>query len=284
MTIPRSWTAIELQRSPQQQITKAKPSGTDTRFKAAAILAFLAWCMICYSLRHSIHYYKPKNRGPWNSCTGFIHYAPTKFLLTIPLLLIRVGYSMASSFEWTISPLKFNSNAGWMYGLGYGPTFLVIVVFEIWGYLDPNEDRALLKMRAERGRSIDAELGIQKKPHWWSRMTGDHHLSTEQRLKNMTSEIGGGRPTTRNLERSIEMGNMPAARPAGLDDDGENPFRDEVPPTYSNSRPMLPALDSDATMARSDRRTSDGSDTAASERSMSTVAGHPQQIRSMLDI
>lgn len=171
-----------------------------------------------------------------------------------------------------------------MYGLGYGPTFLVIVVFEVWGYLDPNEDRALLKMRAERGRSIDAELGIQKKPHWWSRMTGDHHLSTEQRLKNMTSEIGGGRPTARNLERSIEMGNMPAARPAGLDADGENPFRDEVPPAYSNSRPMLPALDSDATMARSDRRTSGGSDTAASERTMSTVAGHPQQIRSMLDI
>lgn len=100
----------------------------------------------------------------------------------------------------------------------------------------------------------------------------------------MTTEIGGGRATARNLERSIEMGNMPAARPVGTNDDHENPFRDEVLPAYSNHRPELPTLDSDATVARSDRRTSDGSDTAASERSTSSVAGHPQQVRSMLDI
>lgn len=283
MTIPRSWTAIELQRSPQQESTKAKPSGTDTRFKAAAVLAFLAWCMICYSLQHSIHYYKPKNRGPWNSFTGFVQYGPTKFLLTIPLLLVRVGYAVASSFEWTISPLKSNSNAAWMYGLGYAPTLLIIVVFEICGYLDPNEDRALLKIRAERGRSVDAELGIQKKPHWWSRVTGDHHLSTEQRLKNMTREIGGGRATAANLERAVEMGNMPAARPGGSDDD-DNPFTDKAAPASSSDRPVFPTRDSDATMARSDRRRSDGSDTAGSERTTSTFAGRPQQVRSMLDI
>ena len=289
MTIPRSWTAIELQRSPQQEITKAKPSGTDTRFKTAAILAFLAWCLICYSLEHSIHYYKPKNRGPWNSFSGFMHYAPTKFLLTIPLLLIRIGYAIASSFEWTISPLKFNSNAAWMYGLGYAPTLLIIVVFEIWGYLDANEDRALLKMRAERGRSIDAELGIRKKPHWWRRMTagGDYHLSAEQRLKNMTGEIGGGRATGRNLQRAVEMGNMPpAAAAARPDDDGGNPFSDEAAPAYySSGRTGLTTVDdSEDTVARAGRRPSDGSDTAGSEGTVNTVAGRPQQVRSMLDI
>ena len=175
-----------------------------------------------------------------------------------------------------------------MYGLGYGPTLLIIVVFEIWGSLDPNEDRALLKIRAERGRSIDAELGVKKKPRWWSRMTGEHddYLTTEQRLKNIMSEIGGRRATTRNLERAIEMGNMPAARPS-VD---ENPFPDEAAPAYSNDGPVLPTIDSDATMAQSDRRpelcisNSDGSETAVSERTMTTGASPPQRVRSMLDV
>ena len=177
-----------------------------------------------------------------------------------------------------------------MYGLGYGPTLLIIVVFEIWGSLDPNEDLALLKIRAERSRSIDAELGVKKKPRWWSRMTGEHddYLTTEQRPKNITSEIGGGRATRRNLERAIELGNMPAARPSGTV--YENPFTDEAAPAYSNDRRALPTMDSDATMAQSDRRPvlcisdSDGSETAVSERTMTTVASRPQQVRSMLDV
>lgn len=270
MTIPRPWGNIEYQRSPQQEKDYAKPSATDGRFKSGAFFALIAWCIICYCLQHAIHYYKPRNRGLWNSFIGFFHWAPTKFLLIITLTGIRVGYDIASSFEWKISPLKQDVNAGWMYGLGYAPVFLVIVVLNLWGYLDPNEDRELLRLRAERGRSVDAELGINKKPTWWSKLHGDHHLSTESRLKAMTSEIGGGRATQRNLERTIELGTMPAARPR---EEQENPFRDEMAEDAAKDRPMA-TLGGDDT---SSRRT-------VSVRTLSSTTSRPQQVRSMLDI
>lgn len=270
MTIPRPLGNIEYQRSPQQQNDYAKPSGTDARFKTGAFLAFLAWCMICYSLQHSIHHYKPRNRGLWNSFTGFLHWAPTKFLLIIPLTAVRVGYDIAASFEWNISPLKYNVNAGWMYGLGYAPAFLIILVFNIWGYFDPNEDRDLLKQRAERGRTIDAELGLNKKPSWWSKLHGDNHLSTESRLKAMTTEIGGGRATQRNLERTIELGTMPAARPK---EEHEDPFRDEAAEEPPKGGPTARLSSDDG----SSRRT-------MSERTISSTTSRPQQVRSMLDI
>ncbi|KAI9881193.1 MAG: hypothetical protein M1830_007171 [Pleopsidium flavum] len=269
MTIPRPWVNIEYQRSPQQQNDYAKPSGTDARFKAGAFLAFLAWCMICYSLQHSIHYYKPRNRGLWNSFIGFLHWAPAKFLLIIPLTAVRVGYDIASSFEWSISPLKYDVNAGWMYGLGYAPAFLVILLVDIWGYFDPNEDRELLRLRAERGRTIDAELGLNQKPTWWSKLHGDNHLSAESRLKAMTTEIGGGRATQRNLERTIELGTMPAARPR---EEHEDPFSDEAAEEPPKGRPTT-TLSSD-----------DGESRRTSVRTMSSTTSRPQQVRSMLDI
>ena len=270
MTIPRTWTDIEYQRSLQQQNRLAKPAATDNRFKAAGIFAFLAWCTICYSLQQSIHHYKPKNRGAFNSTIGLLRHTPTKFIIAIPLLLISVGYAIASSFVWDISPLKYNVMVGWMYGLGQGPIFLILLVFEVWGYIDQNEDRVLLEQRAERGRSIDTELGLAKKPGWWSKLSGGHHLTMEQRLASMTGEIGGGRATGKNLERTIELGNMPAARPLSAED---NPFGDDASSAESDRRLVLSMTDSDEQSGR-----------AMSERTMSTVASRPQEIRSMLDI
>ena len=283
MNIPRGWTNIKFQGSQQQIDTEAKPTSTDTRFKAAGFLAFLAWCIICYSLQHSIHYYKPKNRGPIKSFVGFLRYTPTKFMLTIPLLLIFIGYTVASAFLWEINPLKFNVDVGWLYGLGYGPVVLILLINETWGYLDPNEDRALLKQRAERGRSVDEELGIggRKKPTWWSKGFGGHHFTAEQRLKAMTTEVGGGRPTARNIERTIELGNMPVhAAKDETSKKNENPFRDNVAPLESDRRPVL---------ARSSASDEDGdgdgdSGRAMSQMTVSTTASRPQQIRSMLDI
>lgn len=260
MIIPRPWTAIQYQRSPEQANALARPSGTDARFKAGGVLAFLAWCTICYSLRHSIHHYKARNRGSWNSFRGLFHYCPLKFKLAIPLLLIKIGYAIASSLVWTISPLKFDGDAAWLYGLGSGPTLLIILIFEIWGFLEPNEDRALLKQRAERGRVADSELGIRKKPSWWSKWSGDQHWTNEQRLRALTTEIGGGQPTTRNMERNIELSYLSAEEQRILIDD---PFRDEA---------VAPAPD--AGSGRS----------APSTRPSSMVSSRPQQIRSMLDV
>ncbi|KAL9116426.1 MAG: hypothetical protein Q9187_007049, partial [Circinaria calcarea] len=199
----------------------AKPAATDSRFKAGGFLALVAWCIICYSLQHSIHYYKPRNRGPFWSFIGFVRSAPTRFLLTIPLLGVVVGYAIASSFMWTINIGNENVNSAWLYGLGYAPVILIIIINEIAGFIVPNEDRALIQQRVDRGQAIDAELGIRtKKPAWWKASSG-HGLTTEQRLKALTTEIGGGRATTHNIGRTMELGNMPA-RPR----DEENPFRD----------------------------------------------------------
>lgn len=270
MTIPRPWTSIEYQHSPQQADALAKPSATDARFKAGGLLAFLAWCTICYSLRHSIHHYKPKNRGLWNSFRGFLRYCPFHFALAIPLLLIIVGYAIASSFVWTISPLKFDGDPGWMYGLGSTPTFLIIVIFEIRGYLDPNEDRVLIAQRVERGRENDAHLGLTKKPGWWTKLSGDRHLTPEQQLKALTTEVGGGRATTRNIERAIELNEISAAHASK---DPENPFCDEAAIREPEKRPAASIADSDAS-----------SGNAESEISISVVASRQQQARSMLDV
>lgn len=272
MTIPRSWTKIQFQRSPEQQNALAKPTATDSRFKIAGFLAFFAWCTICYSLRHSIHHYKPRNRGLFNRLFGFLRYCPTKFLLTIPLLLIKILYATASAFVWDLSPLKANGNFGWMYGLGHAPALLILIIFEIWGYLEPNEDRALMTQRAQRERTSDGELGIVKKPSWWSKLAGDRYLSNDARLKALTTEVGGGRATGRNIEEAIELGILPLP--------SVDPFRDEVDEPRDNddvdyrSRNRGPYADSDGTSTTR----------AESVRTVSTYSARPQQVRSMLDI
>ena len=133
MNVPRNWGGFDAQGSRQQITSIAIPSATDARFKAAALLAFVAWCVICLELHHAIHYYKPKNRGVFNSFLGFFRYAPARFLLNITLLLIIVGYTAASSFLWDVNPGNQNVNSGWLYGLGYSPTLLILFINEIYG-------------------------------------------------------------------------------------------------------------------------------------------------------
>lgn len=296
MTIPRPWANIEYQGSAQQIHDYAKPSGTDLRFKAGAFLALLAWCTICYCLHHSIHHYKPPTHGLVPSLVAFLRHAPLKFLLIIPITAVRVGYDIATSFVWSISPLKYDVNPAWMYGLGYGPAFLVILLANVWGYVEPNEDRDLLRQRAERGRSIDAELGLaaNQKPSWWSKLHGDNHLSTESRLRAMTTEIGGGRATQRNLERTIELGTMPAARPRA-EQQLEDLFSDEAATAKEggedDEQPAKGKPMGSAGWGGDDDEDGDGNSYGRSRRTMSvrtmssaTSNARPQQVRSMLDI
>lgn len=264
MIIPRPWTPIQYQRSPEEANALARPSGTDARFKAGGFLALLAWCTICYSLRHSIHHYKSRNRGSWNSFRGFWRHCPWKFQLVIPLLLIKIGYAIASSFIWTISPLKFDGNPAWLYGLGIAPVLLIIMIFEICGFLEPNEDRALRKQRTELGRAADSALGIRHKPNWWSNLSGNQRWTDEQRLRALPTEIGGGRPTTRNMERNIELSYLSTEQQRALVDD---PFRDEA---------VAPEPDAGGGDAPARR--------ARNSESSNTVSSPPQQIRSMLDV
>lgn len=109
-------------------------------------------------------------------------------------------------------------------------------------------------------------------------MSGDHHLTNEQRLKALTTEVGGGRATARNIERAIELGEMPPLpNPEEWNDDGEDPFRDNGEAQLLGDRRRHPGAES---MADSDG----SSGRARSERTLSTVGSRPQQVRSMLDI
>ena len=175
-----------------------------------------------------------------------------------------------------------------MYGLGYAPIILIFAVNELAGLMTDNEDRALIKQRAARGRDVDAELGLaSKKPGWWTKASGDHHLDTGARLRAMVGEIGGGQATNDGVERGIELGVLGREldeRERERADEREakqaprqNPFRDEEEiGREDEGRPGLGGrLDSSA---------------AASVLSGSTAitsgsaSRGPQQVRSMLDV
>ncbi len=240
MTIPRSWTKIQYQHSPEQQSSKAQPVATDGRFKTAAIFAFLAWLVIVYSLWHSIRHYKPRSRTFLGRSFSIMRYSPAKFLVLLPLSLLVVGYDLTIAFEWTISPLRADGNPAWFYGLGYAPILLIIIVFEVWGYIDKNEDRVLIEQRRQRGRAVDEELGIRgsKKPHWWRRLHGSgsgggagQYGSADERLKNLINSefVGGGRVTHDRIEEGVALGVIPVrGRRESEERTEEDPFSDDA--------------------------------------------------------
>lgn len=296
MVVPRSWSAIQDQSSPQQQTQVAEPMATDVRFKIASIFAALAYFTIIYDVHHNLHHYFPHDRGIWKSFDNFLTNTPARLFFAILVLAIMVAYTIASAWEWNISIMKYDVSPGWPYGLGYGPSLLIIIIFNVWGYIDRNEDLQLMEQRRTRGRATDAELGIVKKPAWWSKVRGDWHLTDEQRLRNFTTEIGGGAPTTRNLGRNIELGNMNIPRSTALggvavrrdseitSSDGglrdrsrsrTDPFRDpsEVRGRSESLRPALGRETSNVT-------------TTSNESALTgtTINAQPQKVRSMLDI
>jgi hypothetical protein len=290
MTIPRNWGPLEDQVDNTETDTITIPNATEPRLKAAGILAFLAWCATCYHLYHSIHYYKPKRRGPFGGLASFIHHIPLRFVLILPLLLTLIAYTAASAWIWDISPVRRGVNTGWLYGLGYAPVILILAVNEVSGIISPNEDQELLRQRTERGHAVDAELGIDRRARkpWWWRTTAGHTFgaSPEARLRALTTEIGGGMATARGIGRGIELGNVPPRVPDEEGNPRESGASEASPPRYRDFgmddeggaggtltvpdplRPAFSAVDSEAS----------GS-TAAS-----LMNARPAQVKSMLDI
>ncbi|MCJ1287830.1 hypothetical protein MMC26_007182 [Xylographa opegraphella] len=266
LNIPRNWGGFDAQSSAEEIDITARPLATDVRFKMGAISALAAWCIICWALQHAIHYYKPRNRGAFKSSVGLIRQTPIRFLLTIPLLLIVIGYTLSASFLWELHPGNIAASVGWLYGLGYSPTFLILIINEVDGFMRRNEDRELIDQRMSRGLAIDAEIGFPRarKPWWWQKAE-DRFLTPEQRLKALTTEIGGGPATSRNIQRNVELGILPVRRP----EDDEEPFRDQE----ARSGTAFAIGDSDSDSGQS-----------VSQRTTSTTASRPQQVKSMLDV
>ncbi|KNG88431.1 hypothetical protein ANOM_004301 [Aspergillus nomiae NRRL 13137] len=181
LTVPRSWSAIELQRSEEQQtLTPAQWQQTPAG---------------------AIYRYKPRPSSLVGQLLFYLNAAPSQFLLAIAILGIKIGYAIASAFDWTLSPLKYDVQSAWIYGLGYTPALLIILLFNICGYCELNEDKALIAQRGELESALANDEGIgQRNPPWWKK----------QRLRSFAREITGrGSPIDRDREdmaRYVEMG------------------------------------------------------------------------------
>ncbi|KAK7528098.1 uncharacterized protein IWZ02DRAFT_430417 [Phyllosticta citriasiana] len=251
MTIPRSWTNIEYQRSDWQQAHFAEKTATDGRFKAGSIIAVIAWGITIYSLHHSLHHYRPRPATPsvLARINSFCLHCPTKLFLAILILGFRLVYDIAAAWVWDVSLLNKDVKPAWPYGLGYAPIVLLIIVFNIAGYVDENEDKLLIEQRRARDHAADADLGIVKKPSWWRKYNGGVHLSPEQRLRALAQEGPGLTTTTTTTtppSANVELGPVSNAaagahqngsggstvrnRSRGRDNaDERNPFRDPSP-------------------------------------------------------
>ncbi|KAI1196129.1 hypothetical protein F5X97DRAFT_306241 [Nemania serpens] len=312
LVIPRNWGPVELQRSPEQTITKAVPAATDIRFKIAPFLLFISWLTILVSLWHSVRHYEARNRGWLNRVIGFIRYVPYRFFLMIPLALVVIAYQALAAWEFNYSPLKKDTNLVAMYVGGYTPALLLVIILCISGFARPNEDKELIRQRRQRGAEVDQELGLTKRPAWWRRLKGDissGDVVRDQLYRNVR-EVGGGRraqhvaeqraatteaaAATNNtfemspIQRSTSVASSTAPPPystAGRPNQRRNdqtvqiaasllfPNASNLPLVENRGRETEPATQRPGAYGRS-----------TSTRSSVSITAPPQQVRSMLDV
>ncbi len=210
-----------MQRDPELIKDIAIPTATGSRFKAASFCLVICWFTICFSLRHSILHYKPRNRGMLNRTVGLFKFVPLRFVIIIPLSAALIAYQIFMSFEWEFSLMRFQGVVPVQFGWGFGPSLLIIITQIIYGYVNPNEDKELIRQRRERGDSLDRELGIVKKPAWWRRVRGDHiEIPFHERIMRNVKEVGGKRGIGRRTEADMERYIRQEAERSAINEDG----------------------------------------------------------------
>lgn len=137
MVVPRNWNPIQHQRYPQQTIDEAAPTATDARFKAGAFLLAACWSITVFSLRHSIKYYCPRNRGIFNRFIGLFRYTPLRFMLIVPLAAAVVAYQALVAFNFEYSPLKVGGLKAAIFAGGYTPSLLILYVQIAFAFVNP---------------------------------------------------------------------------------------------------------------------------------------------------
>ncbi|KAH7015031.1 hypothetical protein EDB80DRAFT_323429 [Ilyonectria destructans] len=218
LIVPRSWGFTQKQHSPEQTAAIAIPAATSVRFKAAAFVLFAAWLTIVFSVKHSIKHYRSSQGGIFRRAFGFTKAIPLRFYIIIPLTLGMIAYQAFIAWVWDYSIIRRDGPVAVIYGWGYGPSLLVLVIQVIYGYASPNEDKDLIRQRRERGDAIDRELGIVKKPAWWRRVKGEHLQTLRDKITMNVNEIGGGRATGRRVEDAAERHAREEALAAANDD------------------------------------------------------------------
>jgi hypothetical protein len=270
----------------------AAPAATDIRFKLATFLLLGGWLTTVYSLQHSIYHYISYENGIRNRFIAFLRYTPTKFVLTLFLSLVMIGYAAAIAFYFPISPLKLHTKLEFVYPLGWGPIALILFVYEVAGYVDPNEDRELLRQRRIRDVAADEEMGYTRKPRWWSILHGENrNVGVQERITTNVAEIGGGNPAARGLDRGMEMDDLPS--PTRYGRNMEHPTEDTEALRTAESVQFSPRMNTERIFRDNPTRSGDSEASSMtrveSERGESTnstifLSSPPQQVRSMLDV
>ncbi|KAF2011681.1 hypothetical protein BU24DRAFT_354061 [Aaosphaeria arxii CBS 175.79] len=285
MTIPRSWNAFRQQNTPEQQRDIAAPAATNNRTKAGAIIAAVAWFIIVYSLWHSLKHYKRRNTGFFGKINGFCRDCPTKLFVVIILLAVRVAYGLASAWIFELTIMKDDVMIGWPFGLGYGPILAIIIVFEVFGYIEENEDKVIMEQRRLRGIEHDRELNLTKKPGWWNKNFTNRFKSDDERLRDMAAidNSGATTTTTRRQPQNIEMGDM-TLRNRSRSRPPEDPFRDQSSSENSRQSSVAVGARLDPSRTESDAASAKSGLTGRTLTAEQMANARPQNVRSMLDV
>jgi len=299
MSVPRSWSNITDQGGIVQQMTMAKVTATDGRFKAGSLALCIAWLIIVYCIRHTLHYYRPHIRAPFNFGKLLLREFPLRLSVALIIMGVYVGYTTAASWNFNISIIKYDVPVVYPYALGYTPCVILLLIFNVWGYLESNEDKILIKQRITRGRIADAEIGITKRPSWWSKARGDHHLDDLQQLRGMVDEnnIHSNRPND-DANAPVEDVEMNTLRASGtrasvnsaleasntLRDRSQSRGRLSPPLTNSDSDSGLLMPRRSERLARTPSNNSMGSVLTGNTLNAENVQARQQTVRSMLDV
>lgn len=227
LVVPRNWGNIQLQRTDEQKWAVAAPSATDRRFKSAVFMLLMCWLTSVYYLRHSIKHYRERNRGVINRAIGLVRFTPYRFMLLIPLSLAVVAFQGLSAWQFQYGVFDVTGNTVSQFVGGYVPHLLIMLVQIVAGFINPNEDKELIRQRRVRGAAQDRELGITRKPAWWRRANGEVHDNETmlERITRNVREVGGGQATAKKIDEThgnriretsatntpadIEMGQIP---------------------------------------------------------------------------
>jgi hypothetical protein len=168
--------------------------------------------VICYSLEHSIYRYRPAPTSPLSRATFYLTESPPEFLLALALLGLKTGYAIAAAFVWSVSPLRVAVSQGWLYGLGFAPALLIIVLFNAAGFCEFNENKALIVQRGELDSALATDADLLGRKRWWE----------SRWLRGSNRDCDRSRSSSREqLDRYVEMGILaPHGKGDGEDKDG----------------------------------------------------------------
>ncbi len=272
LTIPRSWTTVQQQRSAQQAIDIAAPAATDLRFKVASILSVACFVLCCFSMLYSKHHY---SAPLWKK---------TMMPAIVLTLACHTAYWVASAWRWDLNPFNLKTDLGFQYSLNYLTALSILSHLNVRGYFRENDDKMLMAERAARGQEVDAQItraGSRAKPIWWSRSAMDaDKLRSARDLEMRTFTRTAG--NVRTIEED-ESGSWWWQRQKDNDalDDKSSAANSE---TQLNRVKGSSMLQPEANNTPLRRRTSQTRSEVSSAPSHSTFDARPQVVRSMLDV